>query len=71
MKTAHNGAVDAWQWALALKPLVLFALAGLVLYPIRRAVMRWWPEGRIKRLLLLRVNDRGQKTASPDTIQSR
>lgn len=44
------------QWALVLKPLVFFAFAGLVLYPIRRAFMRWFPEGRVKRLLLRRVN---------------
>lgn len=47
--------VEPWQWAIVLKPLVFFILAGLVLYPARRAVMRWLPEGKLKRLLLFRV----------------
>lgn len=48
--------VETWQWAVVLKPLVLFAFAGLVLYPIRVAFLRWMPEGKVKRLLLRRIN---------------
>lgn len=44
------------EWAIVIKPLALFALSALVLYPARRAVMRWFPEGRLKRLLLWRTN---------------
>lgn len=44
------------QWALVLKPLVFFIFAGLVLYPIRLAFIKWFPEGKLKRLLLRRVN---------------
>ncbi len=40
--------------ALAIKPLVLFLLALFVLYPARRAVMRW-KESRLKKLLLTHV----------------
>lgn len=43
--------------ALIAKPLLLFAFAYCVLYPARRAVMRYWPEGRVKRVLLFRVSD--------------
>jgi hypothetical protein len=45
-----------WLIALLVKPLILFCLAAFVLYPARIAFKRWFPEGRIKRLLLLRVN---------------
>lgn len=41
--------------ATLLKPLVLFVLAAGVLYPARRAVQRFLPDGKIKRLLLYRV----------------
>jgi hypothetical protein len=55
MKTAHNCAVDPWQIAILIKPLAFFLLAALVLYPARMAAKRWLPEGRLKRLLLLRI----------------
>lgn len=48
--------MEATYWAALLKPVILFLLVALVLYPVRRAVMRWWPEGRVKRLLLWRTN---------------
>jgi hypothetical protein len=48
--------VENWQWALVLKPLFFMLVVGLILYPARRAVMRWLPEGKLKRLLLRRVN---------------
>jgi hypothetical protein len=43
-------------WAILLKPLLFLILCGAVLYPARRAVMRWMPDGKLKRLLLRRVN---------------
>lgn len=46
------------MWATLLRPVALFVLAVVVLYPARRAVMRWVPEGKLKRLLLFRVNER-------------
>lgn len=49
-------AVTPTEWAILLKPLAFFLLTALVLYPIRRATVRWLPEGRIKRLLLRRVS---------------
>lgn len=44
------------QWALVLKPLFFFVLMATVLYPARRAVMRWMPDGKLKRLLLHRIS---------------
>lgn len=38
--------------AAVLKPLVLVVLFVLVLYPARRAVQKWMPEGKVKRFLL-------------------
>lgn len=46
-----------WALAAALKPFVLLLLAALVLNPAKRAVIRYWPEGRVKRALLFRVSD--------------
>lgn len=46
--------MDPWMWAAFLKPLVLVILFACVLHPARRAVERYWPEGRIKRVLLFR-----------------
>ena len=48
--------VSPTEWAILLKPLAFFLLVALVLYPIRRAAMRWLPEGRVKRLLLRRIS---------------
>ncbi len=39
-----------------LRPLVFLLVAALVLIPVRLAIQRWMPEGRLKRILLLRVN---------------
>jgi hypothetical protein len=46
-----------WLLAVILKPFVLFLLAAAVLYPARQAVIRYWPEGRVKRVLLFRVSE--------------
>ena len=48
--------MEGWQIALVIKPLAFFLLTALVLYPARRAVMRWMPDGRFKRLLLHRIH---------------
>ena len=50
--------MQSWTFALALllRPLALFLILGCVLLPIRYAVIWWFPEGRIKRFLLLRVD---------------
>ena len=48
--------MEGYQWALVLKPLAALVFFGLVLLPIRLAVMRWMPEGKLKRLLLRRVD---------------
>lgn len=41
--------------ALLIKPFAALVLFGLILLPIRLAVKRWMPEGKLKRLLLTRV----------------
>jgi hypothetical protein len=51
--------VTPTEWAIVLKPLALIALCGLVLYPIRRAVIRYWPDGKLKRLLLRDIHRDG------------
>lgn len=48
--------MSGMEWAILLKAPFMFLLAALVLYPARKAVQKWMPEGRLKRLLLRRVN---------------
>ena len=38
-----------------LRPIAALILFGLILLPIRMAVIRWMPNGRLKNLLLLPV----------------
>jgi len=38
-----------------LRPFILLLVMLLVLVPIRKAVIRWMPEGKMKRLLLMKV----------------
>lgn len=35
-----------------LKPFVFFILAACIIYPIKKAVEKYLPEGKLKRLLL-------------------
>lgn len=42
---------SAFLVALA-KPFFMLVVFGLILLPIRLAVQRWWPDGRVKRFLL-------------------
>ena len=44
--------------ALLFRPLILFLLVAFVLYPARIAMTKWFPEGRIKRILLWRLGKR-------------
>jgi len=48
--------MEPWQIAVLVKPFVMLVLAALVLYPCRKLTERYFPEGRIKRLLLRRIN---------------
>jgi hypothetical protein len=52
-----GGQVEGWQWAVVLKYPAMFVLSIVILYPARRAVMRWMKDGRVKRLLLFRVSE--------------
>jgi len=50
-----------WVLAILIRPFAAFFLLACVLLPIRFAVKAWFPEGMIKRLLLLRVDYAGQR----------
>ena len=50
--------------AMAVRPFVYLLVAVAILIPIRLAVIRWFPDGRLKRLLLLPVNKRKQGVGS-------
>lgn len=39
-----------------LRPFALFFILACVLLPIRYAVIKWLPEGKLKKLLLTRVD---------------
>ena len=49
-----------WVIAVVLRPFAALVLFGLICLPARLAVQKWMPDGRTKRLLLLRVG-RGWK----------
>jgi hypothetical protein len=39
------------------KPLAFLIVLGLICLPVRYAVIKWFPEGKIKRLLLFKVSE--------------
>ena len=53
--------MESYQVALVVKPLAALVFYGLILLPARIAVMKWWPEGKVKRLLLRRVDGGREK----------
>lgn len=48
--------MSEWMLAVLLRPFMLFVLAVFVLYPARMAVQKHMRDGKLKRLLLKRVN---------------
>jgi hypothetical protein len=48
----YSWRMEPWLIALILKPFAALVLFGLICLPIRIAVRRWLPEGRLKRILL-------------------
>ena len=53
--------------AMILRPFAALVLFGLICLPIRLAVQKWLPEGRLKRILLFRIkkgggSDEGKRT---------
>ncbi len=42
--------------AMILRPFALFAVLACILLPIRYAVIKWMPDGTLKRVLLIRCN---------------
>lgn len=49
--------MESYQLALVLRPFAALVLLGLICLPVRIAAQRWLPEGRLKRLLLLRISN--------------
>jgi hypothetical protein len=47
-------------WAMALRPFVLFFILAVICLPVRFAVKRFLPEGRLKRLLLTDIKKSGK-----------
>jgi hypothetical protein len=60
MKTAQNRAVSNLEIGLLIKPLVALVLFGLIALPLRIAFSRWFPSGRLKRLLLTPLRKEGR-----------
>lgn len=48
--------VENVAWALLVRPLVIFLLILFAFAPAVYAVKRWFPDGKMKRLLLTRVD---------------
>lgn len=46
--------MEPWHWALILKPLALLFLFVCIVYPIKWLLLRWLPDGKLRRLLLFR-----------------
>jgi hypothetical protein len=44
-----------WLIAVVLRPFAALVLFGLICLPVRLAVQRWLPAGRVRSLLLTRV----------------
>lgn len=52
----YNLRMSSVAIAMLLKPLAALVFFGLILLPIRLAVQKWWPDGKVKQLLLRRVD---------------
>jgi hypothetical protein len=48
--------MEPWMWALLLKPVAALIFLGLICLPVRIAVQRFFPEGKLKRLLLVKIS---------------
>ena len=42
-------------WAMVIRPFVLFIVLALICLPVRFAVKRFLPEGKLRRLLLTEI----------------
>jgi hypothetical protein len=47
--------MDAWLWALLLKPFALLVLAVFVLIPVRVLLQKFMRDSKLKRVLLWRI----------------
>lgn len=48
----YSGGMENWLLALFLKSFIALIVFGFICLPIRLAVRRWMPDGRVKRALL-------------------
>lgn len=49
--------MTTWMLSVIARPFALFLYCYLILHPARRAVKRYVPEGRLKRVLLFDVSN--------------
>lgn len=54
-----------WLLAVVFRPVAALILFGLICLPARIAVQRWLPEGKLKRLLLLKVGSQSPASQEP------
>lgn len=47
---------DSTLLAVFLRPFVLLVVTVVILYPIRLVLLKYLPEGKLKRFLLLRID---------------
>jgi len=57
---------QSFFWAILLKPFAFLAFAAFFL-GIRFAVIKYMPEGKLKRLFLIRVNQRWHRRSTSST----
>lgn len=50
--------MESWKWALALRPVGTLVVMALIVYPIKVMLLKCIPEGRLRRVLLTRLNER-------------
>lgn len=61
--------MKAFEIGLLLKPLVFLFVFGFVTLPFRIAVEKWMPEGKLKRILLFRLDGKGSSDGKSVTKQ--
>jgi len=49
--------LENWQIAILIRPFFLLVFFGLVLLPIRLAIQKWMPDGKLKRFFLIKIKD--------------
>lgn len=47
--------MGTWLVAVVLRPIIILVVLGLICLPVRLAVKKWLPEGKLKSILLKKV----------------